>query len=49
VDAVRGEYAEQRAAEAIVLAAELEQEVIDLKAELLAWESTAAIEMRRHA
>jgi hypothetical protein len=45
----RLEDAEQRAAEAIVLAAELEQEVIDLKAELLAWETTASIEMRRHA
>jgi hypothetical protein len=48
-EGARLEDAEQRAAEAIVLAAELEQEVIDMKAELLAWETTASIEMRRHA
>lgn len=38
----RLEDAEQRAAEAIVLAAELEQEVTDLRAELVAWETTAS-------
>jgi chromosome segregation ATPase len=48
-EGARLEDAEQRAAEAIVLAAELEQEVIDLKAELLAWETTASIELRKHA
>jgi chromosome segregation ATPase len=41
--------AEQRAAEAIVLAAELEQEINDLKAELTAWETSASMPLRRHA
>jgi chromosome segregation ATPase len=45
----RLEDAEQRAAEAIVLAAELEQEVIDLRAELQAWEDLATPDLRKHA
>ena len=43
------EDAEQRAAEAIVLAAELEQEIVDLKAELTAWETSASMPLRKHA
>jgi hypothetical protein len=48
-EGARLEDAEQRAAEALVLAAELEQQVVDLKAELIAWETTASIEVRKHA
>ena len=43
------EDAEHRAAEAIVLAAELEQEITDLKAELTAWETSASMPLRKHA
>ena len=32
-----------------MLAAELEQEITDLKAELTAWETTASMPMRKHA
>ncbi len=45
-EGARLEDAEQRAAEAIVLAAELEQEVNDLRAELVAWEATASAAAR---
>ena len=41
-EGARLEDAEQRAAEAIVLVAELEQELVDLKAELAAWETSSA-------
>ena len=42
------EDAEHRAAEAIVLAAELEQEITNLKAELTAWETSASMPLRKH-
>ncbi|KQY50221.1 MULTISPECIES: hypothetical protein [unclassified Nocardioides] len=45
----RLEDSETRAAEAIVLAAELEQQVTDLKVELAAWEDAAAMPVRKHA
>ncbi len=49
VEGARLEDAEQRAAEAIVLAADLEQEITDLKAELTAWETSASMPLRKHA
>jgi len=48
VEAAKLEDAEQRAAEAIVLAAELEQEITTLKAELTAWEASASMPLRKH-
>jgi chromosome segregation ATPase len=48
VEAAKLEDAEQRAAEAIVLAAELEQEITTLKAELTAWETSASMPLRKH-
>jgi hypothetical protein len=48
-DAARLDDAEQRAAEAIVLAAELEQELTDLKAELHAWQDTVTAPKRASA
>ncbi|CUR54423.1 putative multidomain membrane protein [metagenome] len=44
----RADDADQRAAEAIVAVAALEQQVTDLKTELVAWETAASAPLRRH-
>ena len=44
----RVDDAEQRAAEAIVAVAGLEQKVADLKTELVAWETAASVPLRKH-
>jgi hypothetical protein len=45
----RAEESDLRAAEAIVIVAELEQEIVDLKAEIAAWESTVSAQVRKRA
>jgi len=45
----RAEDADLRAAEAIVVVAELEQEIVDLKAEIAAWQTTTSQPVRKHA
>jgi DNA repair exonuclease SbcCD ATPase subunit len=49
LEAKRVEEANQSAAEAVVAVAELEQELVDLKAELVAWEAASSAPLRRHA
>ena len=45
----RAEEADARAAEAIVAVAELEQEIVDLRVEIAAWEAAASQPLRKHA